>query len=46
MKCAFLDPVADFQKRKLPHFGLAFLGNICSLLVVMSSKKLQYLPEY
>jgi len=33
-----------FQKRKLAHFGIAFLGNSCSLFVVMSRKKLQYLP--
>ena len=32
------------QNRKLVHFSLAFLGNVCSLLVVMNRKKLQYLP--
>jgi len=33
-----------FPKMEIVPFGLAILGNICSLLVVMSSKKLQYLP--
>jgi hypothetical protein len=35
-----------FPKMEIAPFGLAILGNISSLLVVMSSKKLQYLPQY
>jgi hypothetical protein len=30
-----------FPKMEIAPFGLAILGNICSLLVVMSSKKVQ-----
>ena len=35
-----------FPKMEIAPFGLAILGNVCSLLVVMSSKKMQYLPQY
>ena len=33
-----------FAKMEIVPFELAILGNDCSLLVAMSSKKLQYLP--
>jgi hypothetical protein len=31
-------------KKETAPFGLALLGNLCSLFMVMSSKKMQYLP--
>ena len=35
-----------FPKMEIVPFNLAILGNVCSLLAVMSSKNMQYLPQY